>query len=261
MKYTINGENFQMKKIILTIQSVILFLGFLGVSNVFAFDHSHKDYDVILKKYVANGKVAYTELAKDSSLKSYLDSLSSIQLADYNGYSKEQKLSFLINAYNAFTLKIIIDHYPLKSIKKIGFLPGAAWKKKFFKLLGEERNLDWIEHEKLRKDFDEPRIHFTIVCASIGCPLLANEAYTPEKIERQMQTAYLLFLNDASKNRYEVAANTLYLSPIFDWFKVDFTRKGSLIQFVQPAYKINIREDAKILYTDYDWNLNDNPVR
>ena len=250
-----------MIKLFLTIQLVVLLSGILGVSSLFAFDHSHKAYDVILKKYVANGKVAYSELAKDPSLKSYLDSLSSILQADYNSYSKEQKLSFLINAYNAFTLKLILDHYPIKSIRKIGFLPGAAWKKKFFKLLGEERNLDWIEHEKLRKDFDEPRIHFTIVCASIGCPILANEAYTPEKIEKQMQAAYLLFLNDTSKNRYDAAANTLYLSSIFDWFKTDFTRKGSLIQFVQPAYKINIREDAKIIYTDYDWNLNDNLVR
>ena len=230
---------------------------FLLALPAFAFDHSHQVYDTILKKYVLNGKVDYKSLKNETNLKLYLDSLSAISVAEYNGYSKEQKLAFLINAYNAFTIQLILDNYPLKSIRNIGILPLAPWKKEFFKLLGEERSLGWIEHEKLRKDFEEPRIHFAIVCASIGCPPLISEAYIPEKLESQFQSIKNNFLNDTSKNRYDVESNTLYLSSIFDWFKEDFTKKGSLIDFIQPSLKVKIGINPKIKYTYYDWNLNE----
>ncbi len=226
-------------------------------TQVVAFDHSHKTYDTILKKYAANGRVDYKSLKNETSLKSYLDSLSSVTVGEYNGYSKEQKLAFLINSYNAFTIQLILDNYPLKSIRNIGILPLAAWKKEFFTLLGEERSLGWIEHEKLRKDFDEPRIHFAIVCASIGCPPLISEAYTPEKLEVQLQTVKDNFLNDSTKNRYEAHTNTLYLSSIFDWFKDDFTKKGSLLDFIQDSMKAKFGKEPKIKYTFYDWNLNE----
>ncbi len=226
-------------------------------TQVLAFDHSHKVYDVILKKYVVNGRVDYKSLKAETSLKGYLYSLSAVTMAEYNGYSKEQKLAFLINAYNAFTIQLILDNYPLKSIRNIGILPLAAWKKEFFTLLGEERSLGWIEHEKLRKDFDEPRIHFAIVCASIGCPPLVNEAYSPEKLEGQLQSVKDNFLNDSVKNRYETETNTLYLSSIFDWFKDDFSKKGNLIDFIQSSMKAKIGKDPKIKYTYYDWILNE----
>jgi hypothetical protein len=226
-------------------------------TQVFSFDHSHKTYDAILKKYVANGRVDYKSLKTETSLKGYLDSLSAVTVGEYNAYSKEQKLAFLINSYNAFTIQLILDNYPLKSIRNIGILPLAAWKKEFFTLLGEERSLGWIEHEKLRKDFDEPRIHFAIVCASIGCPPLINEAYTPEKLEVQLQTVMNQFLNDSAKNRYDAESNTLYISSIFDWFKQDFTKKGSIIDFIQASMKVKIGKEPKIKYTYYDWNLNE----
>lgn len=226
-------------------------------TQVLAFDHSHKVYDTILKKYVVNGRVDYKSLKNDTSLKGYLDSLSSVSVGEYNGYSKEQKLVFLINAYNAFTIQLILDNYPLKSIRNIGLLPLAAWKKEFFTLLGEERSLGWIEHEKLRKDFNEARIHFAIVCASIGCPPLISEAYTPEKLEVQLQSVKDNFLNDTVKNRYDVETNTLYISSIFDWFKDDFTKKGSVIDFIQDSMKVKIGKEPKIKYTYYDWNLNE----
>lgn len=234
-----------------------IFILFLATLPVMAFDHSHKTYDSILKKYVLNGKVDYKSLKNESKLKLYLDSLSDVSVAEYNSYSKEQKLAFLINAYNAFTIQLILDNYPLKSIRNIGILPLAPWKKEFFKLLGDERSLGWIEHEKLRKDFDEPRIHFAIVCASIGCPPLISDAFTPEKLESQLETIKNNFLNDTSKNRYDAESNTLYLSSIFDWFKEDFTKKGNLIDFIQPSIKVKIGANPKIKYTYYDWNLNE----
>jgi hypothetical protein len=239
----------KMKRIILAL--------FLLALPAFAFDHSHQVYDTILKKYVLNGKVDYKSLKNENNLKQYLDSISAVSISEYNSYSKEQKLAFLINAYNAFTIQLILDNYPIKSIRNIGILPLAPWKKEFFKLLGEERSLGWIEHEKLRKDFEEPRIHFAIVCASIGCPPLISEAYTPEKLESQFQTIKNNFLNDTSKNRYDVESNTLYLSSIFDWFKEDFTKKSSLVDFIQPSLKEKIGINPKIKYTYYDWNLNE----
>lgn len=237
--------------------SFVFILALVFTTQVIAFDHSHKTLDTILKKYVANGRVDYKSLKNDTSLKVYSDSLSAVKLAEYNGYSKEQKLAFLINAYNAFTIQLILDNYPLKSIRSIGILPLAAWKKEFFTLFGEEKSLGWIEHEKLRKDFDEPRIHFAIVCASIGCPPLISEAYTPEKLEVQLQFVMTNFLNDSTKNRYDAESNTLSISPIFDWFKEDFTKRGSLLEFIQTSMKVKINSDPKIKYTYYDWNLNE----
>ncbi len=232
---------------------------------VFALDHSHSAWDSLLKKHVRNGLVNYKNIRTDlSALDTYLNSLSSVTEAEYNGFSQPQKMSFLINAYNAFTVKLILDHYPLKSITEIGspfskinLARGTPWKKEFFELLGKKRHLDWIEHEKLRKDFSEPRIHFAIVCASIGCPILASVAYKPETLSQQLQTAKLTFLQTASKNRYEKERNVLYLSSIFDWFKADFIRNTTLIEFVQDGFNEKIKPDALIEYTEYSWVLNE----
>jgi len=186
-----------------------------------------------------------------------LNELSSVSLKDYSSFAKEEKICFLINAYNAFTIKLILDNYPLSSIRKIGFLPGAAWKTDFFTLLGEKRNLDWIEHSKLRIDFEEPRIHFAIVCASIGCPPLISTAYIPKTLNAQLQSSMENFLADKTKNRYDSVSNTIFISKIFDWFMGDFTKNSSLISFIKTGMKVDIPENASIKYTDYNWNLNE----
>jgi hypothetical protein len=225
---------------------------------VISFDHSHLGFDLLLKKHVKNGMVDYKGIKiEEEKLNIYLSELSSVSLKDYSAFTKEEKLSFLINAYNAFTIKLILDNYPLKSIRKIGFLPGAAWKTDFFSLLGEKRNLDWIEHSKLRVDFEEPRIHFAIVCASIGCPPLASSAYIPKSLNSQLQSSMEIFLADKSKNRYDTSLNTLFISKIFDWFVGDFTKNSSLISFIKSGMKIEIPENANINYTNYNWDLNE----
>ena len=225
---------------------------------VFSFDHNHSNFDILLKKYVKNGMVDYKGIkTEEEKLNLYLNELSLVSLKEYSSFSKEEKISFLINAYNAFTIKLILDNYPLTSIRKIGFLPGAAWKTDFFSLLGEKRNLDWIEHSKLRVDFEEPKIHFAIVCASIGCPPLASTAYIPKTLNSQLQSSMEIFLADKSKNKYDSSINTLFVSKIFDWFSGDFTKNSSLISFIKSGMKIEIPEDAKIKYTDYNWNLNE----
>ncbi|MBL0955497.1 MAG: DUF547 domain-containing protein [Leptospira sp.] len=229
------------------------------------FDHKHSVWDSLLKKHVKNGLVSYKGFISDSSqLNGYLDQLTKVSDSQYQSFSEKEKISFLINAYNAFTVKLIMDHYPVDSItdigspiSKINLARGIPWKKEFFNLLGKSRHLDWIEHEKLRKDFMEPRIHFAIVCASIGCPILQSEAYTPVNLEKQLQTAKLTFLKNPKKNSYDKNTNTLYLSKIFNWFQPDFTKKMSLIQFVQDGFEDTIKPDAKIIYNEYNWDLNE----
>ncbi len=230
----------------------------LSFSSLYSFDHSHKELDKLLKQYVKNGRVDYKKWKEEQTeLKKYLESLSNVSINEYNQFTINQKLAFLINAYNAFTIQLILDNYPVSGIRKIGGVFQSPWKIKFFQLLGEQRHLDWIEHSKLRVDFQEPRIHFAIVCASIGCPILQSEAYMADKLESQLEKAAKEFFSDKSKNFYDSKKNVLYLSPIFKWFRSDFEKKGSLISFVRPYFTENILEDVNVEFTNYDWNLNE----
>jgi hypothetical protein len=244
--------------------ALLIFLPMALFAN--GFDHSHKRFDVIVKKFVKSGNVDYKSLKKDrDSLNQYLDSLSSVSEKDFDKFSEKEQLAFLINAYNAFTLDLIVKNYPVKSIGDIGgpvrlvnLARGTPWKKFTFPLLGKERNLDWIEHGKLRVSYKEPRIHFAINCASIGCPLLKNEAYTAGKLESQLTAATKGFLLEKNKNRYDAKSNTLHMSKIFDWFADDFIKdSGTVLKFVQKYSDEKIPDNAKINYTDYDWSLNE----
>jgi hypothetical protein len=251
-----------MFKVFISILITLLFTPVLIAQN---FDHAHKDWDLLLKKHVASGLVNYKGFkAEEGALNSYLDSLTAVSEADYSKFTTPQKLAFLINAYNAFTVRLILDHYPLKSITDIGspfsnlnLVRGTPWKKEFFSLIGKTRTLDWIEHEKLRKDFSEPRIHFAIVCASISCPELSNNAYSAERVINQLQSAKLSFLKNPAKNSYDKEKNILHLSKIFDWFRDDFVKKGTLIEFIQEGFSENVKPDALIDYNEYSWKLNE----
>ncbi|MDF3819652.1 DUF547 domain-containing protein [Leptospira sp. 96542] len=246
-----------------------LLFGFFifGTSSLFAqgFDHKHDLWDALLKQHVKNGLVSYKGFQKDAqNLDLYLQSLSKVTESEYQKFSETERLAFLINAYNAFTVKLILDHYPISSITDIGspisklnLARGTPWKTDFFVLLGKKRHLDWIEHEKLRKDFSEPRIHFAIVCASIGCPNLMSEAYRAKTLEKQLQAGKIGFLKNPKKNSYNKEKNILYLSSIFKWFESDFTKKGSLVSFVQDGFDVPIAENVKIEYNDYSWVLNE----
>lgn len=225
-----------------------LFL-FFCTSYISAFDHTYKEYDKILQKYVCSDGVNYDELVKDHKFTSIDNEFQSVSLAQYNDFSETEKISFLINSYNFYTLLLIKNHYPTKSIMKI----KKAWDIKFITLLGKKRSLNNIEHKLLRKNFDEPRIHFAVNCASIGCPALLNEAYIPPKLSQQLDLMALKFLKDESKNR--VSGNTLYLSKIFDWYGKDFNSKfGNYKNYI---YKIlQLTGDYKVKFLEYDWDLN-----
>ena len=243
------------------------------------FDHAHKAWDAQLAKHVVvvqGGKasqVRYADFAKErAALKAYLDTLSKVPEAEFNGWSKEQRMAFLINAYNAFTVEKILTRYPnLKSIKDFGTVFGNPWKDKFFTLFGRESFLDQIEHETLRKPgaYNEPRVHFAVNCASIGCPMLREEAYTAAKLERQLDEQAIRFLSDRSRNRY--ANGKLEVSKIFDWFKEDwssgyqgiqsrekyFAKYAKLLTDNPEHQKLVAEGKAPLAFLDYDWTLND----
>ncbi|MEK6153360.1 DUF547 domain-containing protein [Flavobacteriaceae bacterium 3-367] len=213
-----------------------------------AFDHSA--WNELLKTYVnVNGDVDYGSFKADrAKLQVYLDALAA-NLPD-ESWTREQVLAYWINAYNAFTIKLIIDNYPIKSIKDI----KDPWGTRFFKLGDKWYNLGEIEHKILRK-MDEPRIHFAINCASYSCPRLLNEAYTPSRLEAQLQAMTIDFVNDTKRNR--ISTSSAQLSNIFKWYKKDFTTGTSLIDYIKAYTNIAVGKQTKITYLKYDWSLNE----
>ncbi len=220
---------------------------------------NHKPWSRLLQKHVSTaGFVSYSGFRADSmALNAYLSSLS--KCLPSATWSREERLAYWINAYNAFTIKLIIDHYPVKSIKDIGSIlavpfVNSVWDAKFFSIGGVQMSLNQIEHSILRKQFDEPRIHFAIVCASISCPSLMNSAYTASDLEGQLQRQAQSFIQDSTKNY--LSLNHLKLSSIFKWFKSDFTKHGSLKQFVAKFANAPIAPRAKVDFLEYNWELN-----
>lgn len=231
------------------------------------FDHEHTGWTAVLGRYVRGGFVDYAGLRKRGAadLRAYLSSLGSVCGDHYDTWTRAQKLAFWINAYNAYTVKLIVDHYPLKSIRSIGILPGAAFRDDFIALpkLGRAKlSLNDIEHGILRAELREPRIHFAIVCASKGCPALRSEAYRASALEAQLDDAARGFVGDPRKNRYDAASRTLRLSAIFDWFHEDFERAaGSVPALVARYANANIAAairagGVRVEFLDYDWSLN-----
>ncbi len=219
---------------------------------------SHQQWDKLLKKYVNHsGLVNYKGLQKDQAeLNAYLKTLSDNVPQD--NWSEDEKKAFWINAYNAFTVALILKHYPVKSIKDIAgniYKINTPWDIKFITIGGKKYDLNNIEHSILRKKFNDPRIHFALVCASISCPRLRNEAYTAARLNAQLEDAGRGFLNDKSKNK--VAADKAELSKYFSWYKGDFTKNSSLPDYINKYSQTKINADTKICSLDYNWNLNE----
>lgn len=219
---------------------------------------SHQQWNNLVKKHVnAAGMVNYKGfLADKTALDSYLDLLS--KSAPKNSWSDNDQKAFWINAYNAFTVALIIKHYPVKSIKDIAgkiYKINTPWDIKFITIGGKKYDLNNIEHSILRKKYDDPRIHFALVCASVSCPKLRNEAYTGAKLEAQLEDAGKTFLNDKSKNN--ISAGAASLSKYFSWYKGDFTKNGTLEDFINKYAQTKINKNTKISYLDYNWNLNE----
>lgn len=235
----------------------------------FAFNHSL--YGKVLHAYVTHGRVDYSKLKHErQDLNEYMKSLESLSRENYEEMSLEEKIAFWINAYNAAAIKLVIDHYPLQ--KRFGWkaltfpensIPQIpdVWDRKVLEILGERLSLNQIEHQILRKEFQEPRVHFALVCASLGCPILGNEPYQGNKLDAQLDEQVRDFLADLKKARYDEATDTLYLSPIFKWFRKDFESAGGVLNFVKAhgpkMAKEKISEKTEIEWLHYDWSLNE----
>lgn len=245
---------------VLPILIVLLSLSFAekSVSSDTNFDHNYKKYDLLLNDHVNNGKVDYAKLKKNSAdLDLVIVELTGVTKEEFDSWDRSKQLAYLINHYNAVTLDLVVDNYPLGSIKDI----GKPWDKEIVSHHGNKISLNQLEHEVIRKNYDEPRIHFALVCAAKGCPVLISEAYTGDKLESQLEGATKTFLSIPDKNKIDDDNEVIVISPIFDWFADDFKGKsGSVVAFIAPYYSKN-PEDLKsyqIKYTNYDWSLNDN---
>lgn len=221
----------------------------------------HSIFDSLLKQYVdTNGNVDYTSLLKESDqLDKYLALLSSNAPNDEH-WSKEDQLAYWINAYNAYTIKLILNNYPLESIKDIGSniqvpFVNTPWDIKFIEIAGKTYDLNNIEHNIIRKNFDEPRIHFALVCASFSCPRLRGEAYIGSKIDEQLTDQTKNFLEDSNKNI--ISEDEIRVSKLFNWYKGDFTKGQKLIEFLNKYAPVTINSNATVKHMNYDWSLNE----
>jgi hypothetical protein len=242
-----------------------------------AFDHDHAAFSRLLQRHVAWNaagtatSVDYAGLQKERTLlQAYLRELATVRETDFRRWSTAQRQAFLIDAYNAATLELVLQRYPnLRSIKELGSLLQSPWKRRFVTLLGRQRSLDEIEHQLLRgtADYRDPRIHFAVNCASIGCPALRPEAYRADRLDAQLSDQTRRFMSDRSRNRFDAGKPVLEVSKIFDWYAADFERHaGGVPAFLashaqslglSPAMAIRLRQGRLPLrYLDYDWKLN-----
>lgn len=252
---------------------VLLLMVFSCAATSSEFDHSHRALTNVLQTSVVvydnqlKSAVDYARLATNPKpLNRYLDSLSRVSPQQYQQWHQAQQLAFLINAYNAFTLQLIIDNYTqfrsgkAQSIRDLGGLFTSPWELRFFTLLGQKRTLDWLEHEKIRVDFDEPRIHAALVCAAISCPKLRAEAYTAAQLEAQLENQMVAFLSDHDKNGIDDQG--VYLSKIFDWYGEDFNSIRAFLRDYGPALadepneRSVLEDEFDIRYVDYNWRMN-----
>ena len=241
--------------------SLILFLGaihlVLAQSQVPEADHSLW-HDLLQRHVTHPGWVDYEGFNNDrNKLTSYLEELA--VNAPLEDDLSDQALAYWINAYNAFTIELILKHYPVESIRNIGskiFIPkvSSPWDIRFIDLGGKTYDLNNIEHAILRKKFKDPRMHFSIVCASRSCPRLRNEAYFADNVQLFLDQDVRLFVNDSSRNI--ISNKKIELSKIFSWYKGDFIENGSLLKYLNQYSIVEIHPEAKITHLKYDWDLN-----
>jgi len=253
-------------------QKLLLFIGLLFLCtqctpskniNSKAAPISHDLWTTVLQEYVSDdGAVNYRDLKENrTQFDQYIQLLSTNH--PNKKWSDDEQLAYWINAYNAFTIQIMIDNYPLASIKdiadglKIPFV-STTWDIKFINIEGNEYDLNNIEHGIIRKDFEEPRIHFAVNCASKSCPKLLNEAFAAERLNEQLDQVATDFINNPKKNK--ITADKAEVSSIFNWFKGDFTKSkdiGSVREFINQYANTKINEGTKLSYLDYDWTVNE----
>tara|TARA_Y100001960_G_scaffold246627_1_gene261689 strand:- start:753 stop:1547 length:795 start_codon:yes stop_codon:yes gene_type:complete len=263
MQNNLQISNRMKRKIRILAVSLILVLTW--IAPISAFDFS--DWDALILRYV-NPKIVdgilihavnYEDLKNDSKFLALVSRLRFVHLDTLK--TRDEKLVFWINTYNILAAKMVVDHFPIKSIKDIGNFFNPVWKKPAGNVAGKERTLDEIEHEILRK-LDEPRIHTAIVCASVSCPDLRLEAFNIETLNKQLNNQVIEFLKSSEKGmKIDIKGRQVYLSSIFKWFEDDFASRGGVLKFIRKYVSPEVakqlaRSDIKVSYLDYNWDLN-----
>ncbi|MFT5263952.1 MAG: hypothetical protein ACI8YQ_002696, partial [Polaribacter sp.] len=210
----------------------------------------HSPFDALLRKYVSNsGKVNYKGIKADQSkLDAYLKTLAEKTIQ--SDWTKAEKMAYWINAYNAFTIKLIVDNYPVKSITDLE--GGKPWDRKWIKLGTKTYSLNNIENDILRPKYKEAAIHFAVNCAAKSCPPLLNRAWTKSNLKSNFKKQATAFINNPNYNK--ISGGKIEVSKIFDWYKVDF---GNLIDYLNKYAATKIDAGAEIGYMEYDWRLNE----
>ncbi|MCP3920917.1 MAG: DUF547 domain-containing protein [bacterium] len=240
------------------------------------FDHEHALFTEVLAQFVAGDSVDYAALKKDrKKLDRYVAALEAVKPAELAKWKREERYAFWINVYNAHVLKLIIDNYPVKSIKDIGSLVKRVWNKEFIDLEGfhpegkkDLLSLDDVEHKILRPRFKDARVHAAVNCASVSCSPLRAEAFVAARLDAQLDEQVRAWLADPQRNRFDKERRTLHLSKIFDWFEADFRRDGGSVvgwiaRFAPAAEKawISTGDTPKVRHLSYSWKLNDAPAK
>ena len=240
-----------------------------GLTGLFAQDQArstltasvdHSMFDALLKDHVQDGRVDYAGLKSDVRLADYLALMADV---DLNVLSRDERLVYWINTYNAVTLKLMAGAWPVESIMKLN--GGKPWDVPLFRPRGARAaiTLNHLEHGIIRKEFDEPRIHFALVCAAVSCPPLIPEAYVAEKLETQLAVQTQSFLRDPAHNVYDQGQHTLRLSPLFQWYAGDFGGEANVLAFVLPYLTSSDQRALRnksappaLVFGDYDWSPN-----
>ena len=249
------------KKLIAFMFSILI--AFSANPKAYAYTFDHSKFDQILKQYVNDkGLVDYNGIAKDPRFSEYMASLKTAQT---DKMTRDGRLAFWIDAYNAVTIDKVIKWKPKKSVRETP-IPGVWTSTKFFTsreniVAGRKLSQDDIENDILRKKFKDPRIHFAIICASLGCPPLPRFAYTAENVQTKLDEETRKYINSPRGTRIDRANNTLFLSKLFDWYAADFKAKsGSVMNFIRPYLAPEtlefLKQNPKIKYIYYNWALN-----
>ncbi len=220
-----------------------------AIAALTAFDQSYTRYSELLSRHVCENGVNYEALAGDPGLETVASEFAALSRQEFDGYDTASQIAYLINVYNFFTLHLIARNYPVHSINDI----ERPWDREFVPLFGKNVSLNYVEHKVLRKEYNEPRIHFALNCASIGCPPLVNEPFLGHLLNKQLDAVARAFCTDDSRNSVE--KRTLHLSKIFKWYGNDFDQFGGAAAYVKQT--LGLSGDYTVKYRKYDWGLND----
>lgn len=252
-----NIEEQMAKNLVSSLKSHVsgLFVLLLVFQPAIAFDHSFADYDSVLKRYVAEGRVDYLALRADRShVDSFLNVCATLSFEEYQTFQRDQQLAFMINFYNAAALALVCDHPEITSVNEFKTLFGDVWSIKFSELFEHTVSLGMILHDVLRPEFHDTRIHFALVTACRSDPELLDTPYRAEVLSQQLERQTDKFmLERPDVNRY--SDGVLHLSPLFKWYAVDFGNRKDVLRFA-ARYFPEVNTETRLQYSAFDWSLN-----